>query len=76
MWKYEKKTVLLASYLHVFILFLKKKIYIPVRKYVYFMFPVSSISKFLTLISFRTDNFGGKIGSFIILPLFHIVSAT
>ena len=39
-----------------------KKIDIPVRKYVHFMYQVSSISKLLTLISFRTDNFGGKIG--------------
>ena len=35
---------------------------IPVRKYVHFMYQVSSISKLLTLISFITDNFGGKIG--------------
>ena len=40
-----------------------KKFDIPVRKYVYFMYQVSSMSKLLTLISFRTDNFGGKIGS-------------
>ena len=53
-----------------------KKFDIPVSKYVYFMYQVSSISKLLTLICFRTDNFSGKIGSFIILPLFHIVSAT
>ena len=51
-----------------------KKFDIPVRKYVHFMYQVSSISKLLTLISFRTDTFGGQIGSFIILPLFLIVS--
>ena len=41
-----------------------KKIDNPVRKYVNFMYEVPSISKLLTLISFRTDNFGGKIESF------------
>ena len=34
-----------------------KKIDTLVRKYVYFMYQVSNISKSLTLISFRTDNF-------------------
>ena len=43
-----------------------KKFDILVRKYVYFMYQVSNISKLLTLISFRTDNFGGKIGRVII----------
>ena len=28
------------------------------------MYQVSNISKLLTFISFRTDNFGGKIGSY------------
>ena len=37
-----------------------KKIDTLVRKYVNFMYQVSNISKLLTLISFRTDNFGGK----------------
>ena len=46
-----------------------KKFDILVRKYVYFMYQVSNISKLLTLISFRTDNFGGKIGSFIIFKM-------
>ena len=46
-----------------------KKFDMLVRKYVYFMFQVSGISKLLTLISFRTDNFGGKIGSFIIFNM-------
>ena len=46
-----------------------KKFDILVRKYVYFMYQVSTISKLLTLISFRTDNFGGKIGSFIIFKM-------
>ena len=41
-----------------------KKFDILVSKYVYFMYQVSNISKLLTLISFRTDNFGGKIGSY------------
>ena len=46
------------------------------------MYQVLSISKVLALIFlFITDNFGGtdvvrKVGNFIILPLFHIVSAT
>ena len=44
-----------------------KKFDILVRKYVYFMYQVSNISKLLTLISFRTDNFGGKIGRVIII---------
>ena len=30
--------------------------------FVHFMYQVSSISKLFILISFRTDNFGGKIG--------------
>ena len=42
---------------------------ILVRKYVCFMYQVSNISKLLTLISFRTDNFGGKIGSLIIFNM-------
>ena len=46
-----------------------KKFNILVRKYVYCMYQVSNISKLLTLISFRTDNFGGKIGSFIIFKI-------
>ena len=46
-----------------------KKFDILVSKYVYFMYQVSNISKLLTLISFRTDNFGGKIGSFIIFKM-------
>ena len=50
-----------------------KKFDIPVRKYAYFMYQVSSISKLLTLISFRTDNFGGKIGS-LSFYLFFITS--
>ena len=41
-----------------------KQFDILVRKYVYFMYQVPSISKLLTLTSFRTDNFGGQIGSF------------
>ena len=46
-----------------------KKMDILVRKYVYFMYQVSNISKLLTLISFRTDNFGGKIGRVIIFKM-------
>ena len=46
-----------------------KKIDILVRKYVFFMYQVSNISKLLTLISFRTDNFGGKIGRVIIFKM-------
>ena len=46
-----------------------KKFDILVRKHVYFMYQVSSISKLLTLISFRTDNFGGKIGRVIIFKM-------
>ena len=46
-----------------------KKFDIPVRKYVCFMYQVSNISKLLTLISFRTDNFGGKIGRVIIFKM-------
>ena len=67
--KIRQKTILPASSLHGFILFLLKKFDIPVRKYVYFMYQVSSISKLLTLISFRTDNFGGKIRGFLLLFL-------
>ena len=63
MWKYENKddfaSILTAWFYFVF----AQKFDIPDRKYVYFMYQVSSISKLLTLISFRTDNFGGKIGS-------------
>ena len=33
------------------------------------MYQVSNISKLLTLISFRTDNFGGKIGRVIIFKM-------
>ena len=46
-----------------------KKIDILVRKYVFFMYQVSNISKLLTLMSFRTDNFGGKIGRVIIFKM-------
>ena len=49
-------SILTAWFYYVF----AKKIDILVRKYVYFMYQVSNISKLLTLISFRTDNFGGK----------------
>ena len=48
------------------------------------MYQVLSISKIHTSISYTTDNFDGiectvvvrKVENFIILPLFHIVSAT
>ena len=43
-----------------FYLIFAKEFNILVRKYVDFMYQVSNISKLLTLISFRTDNFGGK----------------
>ena len=56
--KDEFASILTAWFYFVF----AKKFGIPVRKYVHFMYQVSSISKLFTLISFRTDNFGGKIG--------------
>ena len=56
--KDEFASILTAWFYFVF----AKKFDIPVRKYVHFMYQVSSISKLLTLISLRTDNFGGKIG--------------
>ena len=46
-----------------------KKFDILVKKYVFFMYQVSNISKLLTLISFRTNNFGGKIGRVIIFKM-------
>ena len=56
--KDEFASILTAWFYFVF----AKKFDIPVRKYVHFMYQVPSISKLFTLISFRTDNFGGKIG--------------
>ena len=81
--KYERKTILLASYLHDFILFLLKKKKILVWICVIYVSSVKYI-KILTSISSTTDNFDGteytdvvrKVENFIILPLFHIVSAT
>ena len=51
-----KKDDLLASYLHDFILFLLKKFKKIVRKYVYFMYQVLSISNVLEIISFISDT--------------------
>ena len=67
--KDEIASILTAWFYFVF----AKKFDIPVRKYVHFMYQVSSKSKFLTVISFRTDNFGGKIGC-LSFYLFYISS--
>ena len=64
--KYDFASILIAWF---YFVFAKKKNDILVRKYVYFMYQVSNISKLLTLISFRTDNFDGKIGRVIIFKM-------
>ena len=65
-----KKKTIFASILTACFYFVFAKIFvILVRKYVYFMYYVSNIPKLLTLISVRSDNFGGKIGSFIIFKM-------
>ena len=69
MWKYEKKTIFASILTAWFYFVFAKKVDILFWKYVYFMYHVSNIPKLLTLISFRTDNFGGKIGSFIIFKM-------
>ena len=69
MWKYEKKDDFASILTAWFYFVLAKKFDILVRKYVCFMYQVSIISKLLTLNSFRTDNFDGKIGSFIIFKM-------
>ena len=60
--KIRKKDEFASIFTAWFYFVFAKKFDIPVRKYVHFMYQVSSISKLFALISFRTDNFGGTIG--------------
>ena len=82
MWKYERKTILLASYLHDFILFLIKNIISEICVLLYVSSVKYSQSTHINLLYKRQFRWYRiyidvvqKVGNFIILPLFHIVSA-